>query len=117
MGINTNLNISPYHDDYDETKQYVRVLFKPARAVQARELTQLQSGLQNQIERMGNNIFQEGTIIEGVNPAVDKDISFVKINDQSAITDLSIYASTEDVSYFITGQTSKLRAKIVAGAN
>lgn len=117
MGINTNLNISPYHDDYDETKQYVRVLFKPARAVQARELTQLQSVLQNQIERMGNNIFQEGTIIEGVNPAVDKDISFVKINDQSAITDLSIYASTEDVSYFITGQTSKLKAKIVAGAN
>ena len=70
MGINTNLNTAPYHDDYDETKQYVRVLFKPARAVQARELTQLQSGLQNQIERMGNNIFQEGTIIESLSNAM-----------------------------------------------
>jgi len=117
MGINTELNIAPYHDDYDETKQYVRVLFKPARAVQARELTQLQSILQNQIERFGNNVYQNGTIIEGVNPTVDKKVSFVKINDQSAITDLTIYASTDEVSYYLTGQTSKLRAKIVAGAN
>ena len=117
MGINTNLNTAPYHDDYDETKQYVRVLFKPARAVQARELTQLQTILQNQIERFGNNVYQNGTIIEGVNPTVDKQVSFVKINDQSQITDLSIYASTDDVSYFITGQTSGLKAKIIAGAN
>ena len=117
MGINTDLNIAPYHDDYDETKQYVRVLFKPARAVQARELTQLQTTLQNQIERFGNNVYQDGTIIEGVNPTVDNEMSFVKINDQSAITDLSIFASTDEISYFLSGETSGLKAKIYAGAN
>lgn len=117
MGINTNLNTAPYNDDFDANKQYIRVLFKPARAVQARELTQLQSILQNQIERFGNNIFQEGTIIEGVNPTVDKDVKFVKINDQSGIDDLSIYASTDDVSYFIEGLSSGLTAKVLAGAN
>jgi hypothetical protein len=119
MGISTNLNTAPYHDDFNENieKQYIRVLFKPARAVQARELTQLQSILQNQIERFGNNIFQEGTIIEGVNPTIDKDIRFVKVRDQSGIDDLTIYASTDDVSYFITGSGSGLKAKIVAGAN
>ncbi len=117
MGINTNLNTAPYHDDFNETKQYVRVLFKPARAVQARELTQLQTILQNQIERFGNNVYQNGTIIEGVNPTVDKEIHFVKINDQSTVPDLTIYASTDENSFFITGQTSGLKAKIVAGAN
>ena len=117
MGINTNLNTAPYNDDFDADKQYIRVLFKPARAVQAREMTQLQSILQNQIERFGNNIYQEGTIIEGVNPTVDKNVNFVKINDQSGIDDLTIYASTDDVSYFIEGLSSGLTARIVAGAN
>ena len=119
MGINTNLNTAPYHDDFDETKQFIRVLFKPARAVQARELTQLQSILQNQIERFGNNIFQEGTIIEGVNPTVDKEVNFVKIKDQSgtSLDDMTAFASTDDISFFITGETSRLKAKIIAGAN
>jgi len=59
MPINTNLNQSPYFDDYDQDKQFNRILFKPGFAVQARELTQLQSILQNQIEQFGDNIFKE----------------------------------------------------------
>ena len=47
MPIRTNLNESPYYDDYDITKQYHRVLFRPGYAVQARELTQLQTILRN----------------------------------------------------------------------
>ena len=46
-----NLNASPYYDDYSSSKDYHRVLFKPGVAVQARELTQLQTVLQNQIEK------------------------------------------------------------------
>jgi len=61
MGINTDLNIDPYFDDFDQTKQFSRVLFRPARAVQARELTQLQTILQNQVERFGSNVYKEGT--------------------------------------------------------
>ena len=38
-------------DDFDETKNYHRVLFRPGYAVQARELTQLQTALQAQIDR------------------------------------------------------------------
>ena len=51
MGINTNLNVSPYWDDFDETKNFHRVLFRPGLAVQTRELTQLQTILQKQVER------------------------------------------------------------------
>ena len=50
MPLNTNLNVSPYFDDFDPTKNYSRILFRPGTAVQARELTQIQSILQDQIE-------------------------------------------------------------------
>ena len=59
----TNLNVSPYYDDFAESKDFHRVLFRPGFAVQARELTQLQSILQNQIERHGRHVFKEGTVV------------------------------------------------------
>ena len=65
MPTETDLNVAPYFDDYDETKNYHRVLFRPATAVQARELTQLQTILQTQIERFGNWAFKNGDIVSG----------------------------------------------------
>ena len=46
-----NLNVAPYFDDFNEEDNFVKTLFRPGFAIQARELTQLQSTLQNQIER------------------------------------------------------------------
>jgi hypothetical protein len=63
MPQETNLNISPYFDDFDSSKNYYRVLFKPSFPVQARELTGLQSILQNQIEQFGDHIFKEGSVV------------------------------------------------------
>ena len=37
--IDTNLNVSPYFDDYASNSQHHRVLFKPAVPIQGRELT------------------------------------------------------------------------------
>lgn len=65
MSINTNFNVNPYYDDFDETKKFLRLLFKPGYAVQARELTQLQSLLQNQIQRQGNFVFKNGSLVSG----------------------------------------------------
>jgi len=39
MPQNINLNVSPYFDDFNESKNYQRVLFKPGTPIQARELT------------------------------------------------------------------------------
>ena len=58
----TNFNVKPYYDDYDSSKNFHRVLFRPAYSVQARELTQLQTILQNQITKFGEHIFQNGSI-------------------------------------------------------
>ena len=59
----TDLNVSPYYDDFDETDNFNRVLFRPGFAIQARELTQLQSTLQNQIEKFGGHVFAEGAMV------------------------------------------------------
>ena len=63
MAQKTNLNATPYYDDFKETNNFHRVLFRPGYAVQARELTQLQSQLQYQIEAHGSHIFKEGALV------------------------------------------------------
>ena len=53
----TDLNVAPYFDDFDNKANYNRVLFRPGFAVQARELTTLQSILQDQIEQRDYDIY------------------------------------------------------------
>ena len=67
MPINTDLSISPYFDDDNQTKDFYKILFRPGVSVQVRELNQLQTLLQRQIERFGLNIFKQGTIVDGCN--------------------------------------------------
>ena len=79
MALQTDLNVAPYHDDFDPAKKYYRVLFQPSVALQARELNQLQSILQNQIEKFGDNIFKRGTIIEGCGVVLHSSLPYVKL--------------------------------------
>ena len=100
MAQNTDLNVSPYYDDYDETKDFHRILFRPANAIQARELTQLQSILQNQVERFGNHIFDEGALVMGGTITVNTEYHAVKVNetrpnDGVSITDAILNASVD----------------------
>ena len=55
----TNFNVTPYYDDFDATKNFHRVLFRPGYAIQARELTQLQTILQNQVTQFNNHVFKD----------------------------------------------------------
>lgn len=65
MPFKTDTNVPPYFNDMDELKQFHALLFRPKIAVQARELTQLQYILQNQIERFGSWAFKNGSIVSG----------------------------------------------------
>ena len=65
MAINTNLNVDPYYDDFNEDKNFYRILYKPGFAVQSRELTQSQSILQDQIKKFGDHVFKTGSIVSG----------------------------------------------------
>lgn len=53
-----------FKDDYSDSAGFHRILFNSGKAVQARELTQLQTILQEQISRFGNNIFKEGAVVK-----------------------------------------------------
>lgn len=77
-------NISPYYDDYSEDKNFHKVLFKPGLAVQARELTQLQTILQNQVKRVGDYLFVDGDKVTGPKPSVNLDARTVRILDSDA---------------------------------
>lgn len=96
MPINTDLNIAPYFDDFDLEKQFYKILFKPAYAIQARELTQLQTILQNQIEQFGDNIYQEGSVIKGCNFTELDSLQFVKLVDKTGF-DVESYIGGEDI--------------------
>jgi len=79
MTEKTDLNVSPYFDDYSEDKNFQKVLFRAGRSLQSRELTQSQSILQNQIERMGDHFFKEGSIVQGAQTGIDMELYYVKV--------------------------------------
>ena len=60
-----NFNVDPYYDDFDPSKNFHRILFKPGSAVQARELTQSQTILQNQISNFADHIFSQNSPVSG----------------------------------------------------
>jgi len=83
MAVINELNSAPYFDDFSpETKDFLRILFRPGYAVQARELNQLQAILQTQVERFGNHIFKDGSIVIGGMTTIDtKTAKYLKIQD------------------------------------
>ena len=111
MPQETNLNITPYYDDFDASKNFHKVLFKPGTPVQARELTGLQSILQDQIEKFGQHFFKEGAkIIPGQLSYLDA-FPGVCVESSFAGIPLSLYAS-QLVGTTIQGATSGVTARV-----
>ena len=93
MALDTNFNVNPYYDDFDEDKKFLRVLFKPGKAVQSRELTQLQTILQKQVERFGSHIFRNGSVVSGGQTFL-QDATFIKL-------DANYIGASVDVENFV----------------
>lgn len=102
-----DLNRLPYFDDYNEDKRFHKILFKPGVAVQARELTQLQTILQNQIQRFGDHIFKNGSIVLGGAFDPQDPIDYVRVT----LTDSAI--RTNLINKELTGLTTGLKAYVV----
>ena len=98
VSLTTNFNVDPYYDDYNETDNYYRILFRPGYGVQARELTQLQTMLQTQVDRFGEHIFREGSIVKGCEFQLNSPVAYVKIRNNDAsgstVNALSFIGST-----------------------
>jgi len=111
MPLKTDLSASPYYDDFDATKNFGKILFKPAVAVQARELNQLQTLLQTQVERFGDNIFKRGTIVDGAQFTFYDNYPFVKLNDADSSGEAINVA--DYVGLFVTDESNGTTARIV----
>ncbi len=108
----TDLNVSPYYDDFDTTDNFHRVLFRPGFAVQARELTQLQSILQNQIEKFGTHMFKEGAMVIPGQSGFTNEYYAVKLQSTFNSNAVSGYAA-DYVGKTITGASSGVKATVV----
>ena len=108
----TDLNVSPYYDDFDTTDNFHRVLFRPGFAVQARELTQLQSILQNQIEKFGTHMFKEGSMVIPGQTGFTNEYYAVKLQSTFNSNTVSTYVN-DYIGKTITGATSGVKATVI----
>ena len=108
--LTTNAFKTTYKDDFTDSAGYHRILFNAGKALQAREVTQLQSILQNQIQRFGDNIFKEGAVVKPGGANVNPKYEFIKLDTTTNTlpTDtLSLVGTT------FTGTTSNIQAKVL----
>ena len=110
--LTTNFNVKPYYDDYDAAKNFYRILYRPGFAVQARELTQMQTILQKQIDRFGKHMFREGSIVLPGNFYIEKNVDYIKVKDTSntgaEVTNINSFLDQK-----LTGQVNGLQAQVI----
>ena len=120
MPQKTNLNVAPYYDDFKSSNNFVRTLFRPGFAIQARELTQLQSTLQNQIEAGFSYIFEDGTMIipgQSTFKSGKNGQKYVKLNPTISGETVSLdQFVNEDNPVILTGKTSGVKFAVTAVA-
>lgn len=99
-----------YKDDFIDSDNYHRILFNSGRALQARELTQMQTIIQEEIGRFGRNIFKDGASVNPGGPTITNDFEFIKLNTATNAlpTDTTTLVGTE-----FTGQTSGVKARVL----
>jgi len=118
MPQSTDLNVAPYYDDFDKDDNFVRTLFRPGFAIQARELTQIQSVLQNQIEQGFSHMFKDGTVVipgSANYSAGDNASKYIKIQStfSGETIDPTQYVNV-DKPVVLTGATSGVTFMVIA---
>ena len=113
-----DFNSEPYWDDFEASngakdKNYMRVLFRPGYAVQARELTQIQSIIQNQLKNFADHIFKDGSPVYGGHITLDTDITYLKLEQAYGGVDIDVTDFSNAVIFNSTG-AAKIRAKVTA---
>lgn len=106
-----NFNVDPYYDDFDPNKNFHRILFRPGRAVQARELTQSQTILQDQVSKFANHIFKQNTPVTGGQVTVNTNAIYIKLNETFNENDI---VASDFLNQVITDSSGVVFAKVIA---
>lgn len=113
--MSQNFNTEPYYDDYDKHKHFYKILFRPAYSLQTRELTQLQTMLQDQVSRMGDHIFKNGTMVIPGELSFDNELHYVKL--QPTYNSISVSSFLNNlIGKVVSGGTSGIVAQVIAVA-
>ena len=112
MAQNTNLNVTPYYDDFDKDKNFYRVLFRPGFPIQARELTTMQSILQNQVENVGAHLFKDGAMVIPGQVGYDLNVDAIMLQESFLGADVELYR-TQLTGKIIEGLTTGVKAKVL----
>ena len=112
MAQNTNLNVTPYYDDFDKDKNFYRVLFRPGFPIQARELTTMQSVMQNQVENVGSHLFKDGAMVIPGQVGYDLEVDAIMLQESFLGADVELYR-TQLNGKIIEGLTSGVKAKVL----
>ena len=108
----TDFNLSPYYDDFNKSKKFHRILFRPSFAVQARELTQSQSILQNQVEQVSDHLFEKGAMV--IPGEIGYNVNYYAVKLTSFTDSASVGLTLADFNDLqLTGQTSGVIAKVI----
>lgn len=119
MTEKTDLNVSPYYDDFSEDKNFQKILFRAGRSLQSRELTQSQSILQNQIERFGNHMFKEGSIVQGAQTGLDMELYYVKVQSANPNSGGDANAADYRTAFhgkYLQGKTTGVVGKVITSS-
>ena len=112
MAQNTNLNVTPYYDDFDKDKNFYKVLFRPGFPIQARELTTMQSIMQNQVENVGSHLFKDGAMVIPGQVGYDLNVDAIMLQESFLGADVENYRTQLD-GKIITGLTTGVKAKVL----
>jgi hypothetical protein len=109
-----DFNIEPFYDDYSEDKKFYRILFRPGYAVQARELTQLQTIIQQQVKRQGDHLFKNGAMVIPGQIGYDTNTPYVALEANLSASDLKTFTILTNITgKTYRGQTSGVEAVIL----
>ena len=117
MPQKTNLNVNPYYEDFDADRNFYKILFRPGYSIQSRELTQLQSILQNQVESFGKYAFKQGDLVVPGEVGLNTKLDYVKL---SSVSEVAVSEGTEivykkyDISQLVGLQLRGLNSGVIA---
>ncbi len=117
MPQKTNLNVNPYYEDFDATKNFYKILFRPGYSIQGRELTQVQSILQNQLESFGKYAFKQGEQVIPGEVGLNTKLDYVKLSSVSEVAISegdSIVYKKYDISQLVGQQLRGLTSGVLA---
>ena len=105
---------APYFDDYNVEKNFLKILFKPKLSVQTRELEQMQSMFQEQLQTIASQIFKNGSVVSGGKFYFKPKVDYVKLDQEynSQTFNFEIFKNR-----YVYGLTNNISARVFNGWN